>query len=42
MDHNHEPTRCGPFHPIPEAPNPQCPHCGGTGWIGDLVCPACS
>lgn len=30
------------FHPVSEMPNPNCPHCGGSGWIGDLVCPACS
>lgn len=30
------------FQPVAEAPNPQCGHCGGTGWIGDIVCPACS
>lgn len=29
------------FQPVPEAPNPSCPHCGGSGWIGDIVCPAC-
>ncbi|MGQ4352000.1 hypothetical protein [Streptomyces drozdowiczii] len=22
--------------------DPDCKSCGGSGWIGDIVCPACS
>lgn len=22
--------------------DPNCQHCGGSGWIGDIACPACS
>ncbi|MDQ1041481.1 DnaJ-class molecular chaperone [Streptomyces sp. V3I8] len=26
----------------PAKTDPNCESCGGTGWIGDLHCPACN
>lgn len=41
MDHDHEVLEVQ-FQPVHEMPNPNCQHCGGSGWIGDIACPACS
>lgn len=28
--------------PQPRPQGNNCQHCGGSGWIGDIKCPACS
>lgn len=40
MDPEH--TAACQLHGDTEQADPNCKHCNGSGWIGDIVCPACS
>ncbi|WP_329614998.1 hypothetical protein OG244_19350 [Streptomyces brevispora] len=38
MDHDHAVDTCR-LHGHTEQADPNCTHCGGSGWIGDIACP---